>query len=118
MRKPAKCLVCLGLISLILVAQGCMIGGHQGGGGGGGKGIPGATLISLSPSSIPAGSPPFTLTINGSGFVAGGSLSWNGATSLGEYTFVSSTQVTVQISASLIANPWAAARSSPRFQLP
>ncbi len=105
MRKPPKCLVCLGLISLILVVQGCMIGGHQGGGGGGGKGIPGATLISLSPSSIPAGSPPFTLTINGSGFVAGGSLSWNGATSLGQYTFVSSTQVTIQINASLIANP-------------
>ena len=76
-----------------------------GGGGGGVHNIPGATLTSLSPASVPAGSPPFTLTINGSGFVAGGSLTWNGTTSLGPYTFVSSTQVTVQINASLIANP-------------
>jgi len=104
--RMRKYLVCLGLTSLMLVGQGCMIsGGHGGGGGGGGQGIPGATLTSISPSSIPAGSPPFTLTINGSGFVAGGSLTWNGTTSLGQYTLVSSTQVTVQISASLIANP-------------
>jgi len=88
----------------MLIEQGCMIGGH-GGGGGGGHNIPGATLTSLSPASVPAGSPPFTLTINGSGFVAGGSLTWNGTTSLGPYTFVSPTQVTVQINATLIANP-------------
>ena len=69
------------------------------------RGIPGATLTSLSPSSVPAGSPPFTLTVNGSGFVAGGSLSWNGTTPLGQYTFVSSTQVTVQIGAGLIMSP-------------
>jgi hypothetical protein len=104
MRKPLRnCLLCLGLSSLMLVVQGCMIGGGHGGGGG--KGIPGATLTSLSPTSIPAGSPPFTLTIDGTGFVAGGSLTWNGTTSLGQYTFVSSTQVTVQINAGLIANP-------------
>jgi hypothetical protein len=109
MRKLVrKCLMCLGLSSLMLVAQGCMIGGGHGGGGGGGgggQGIPGATLTSLSPSSVPAGNPPFTLTVNGSGFVVGGSLSWNGTTPLGQYTFVSSTQVTVQIGAGLIANP-------------
>jgi hypothetical protein len=101
-----KCTVGLGLSGLMLMAQSCMMGGgHGGGGGGGGHNIPGATLTSLSPASVPAGSPPFTLTINGSGFVAGGSLTWNGTTSLGPYTFVSSTQVTVQINASLIANP-------------
>src|ERR1700675_2194027 len=105
MRKLVReCLMCLGLSSLMLVAQGCMIGGGHGGGGGG-QGIPGATLTSLSPSSVPAGSPPFTLTVNGSGFVAGGSLSWNGTTPLGQYTFVSSTQVTVQIGAGLIMSP-------------
>ena len=97
-------LVWLGLTGLMLVAEACMIpGGHHGGGGG--QNMPGATLTSLSPSSVPSGSPPFTLTINGSGFVAGGSLTWNGVTSLGQYTFVSSTQVTIQIGAGLIANP-------------
>jgi hypothetical protein len=99
-----KGLVWLSLTGLMLVAEACMIqGGHHGGGGG--QNMPGATLTSLSPSSVPAGSPPFTLTINGSGFVAGGSLTWNGVTSLGQYTFVSSTQVTIQIGAGLIANP-------------
>jgi len=93
------------------VAGGAFLGGPGGGGGGGGgvggggHNIPGATLTSLTPASVPAGSPPFTLTINGSGFVAGGSLTWNGTTSLGPYTFVSPTQVTVQINATLIANP-------------
>jgi hypothetical protein len=109
MRKSlGKCAVCLGLSGLMLIAQGCMIGGGHGGGGGsggGGHNIPGASLTSLSPASVAAGSPPFTLTINGSGFVAGGSLTWNGTTALGPYTFVSSTEVTVRISASLIANP-------------
>jgi hypothetical protein len=70
-------------------------------GGGNGMGIPGATLTSLSPTSIAAGSPPFTLTVNGSGFVVGGSLSWNGG-DLGPYKFVSSTQVTVLVGSSLI----------------
>jgi hypothetical protein len=100
--------LCLGLIVFALATTGCMIGKRGGGGGGGGGGgmlLPGATLTSLSPSSIPAGSPPFTLTINGSGFVAGGSLSWNGTVNLGQYTFVSSTQVTVQIAANLITTP-------------
>jgi hypothetical protein len=106
MRKLVReCLMCFGLSGLMLVAQGCMMGGGHGGGGGGGQGIPGATITSLSPSSVPAGSPPFTLTVNGSGFVAGGSLSWNGTTPLGQYTFVSSTQVTVQIGAGLIMSP-------------
>jgi hypothetical protein len=84
----------------------CAGGGGSGGGGGGhgmGMGMPGATLTSLSPSSIAAGSPAFSLTVNGSGFVAGGTLSWNG-TGLGPYTFVSSSQVTVLINASLVVS--------------
>src|ERR1700736_877943 len=101
-RRRGEYSLCLGLIVFALATTGCMIGnGGGGGGGGGGMLLPGATLTSLSPASIPAGSPPFTLTINGSGFVAGGSLSWNGAVNLGRYTFVSSTQVTVQIAANL-----------------
>ena len=102
-------ILCLALIIPTLLWQGCIPGGHGGGGGGGGggMGIPGATLTSLSPSTVVAGGPTFTLTVNGSGFVPGGSLFWN-ATGLGNYTFVSSTQVTVQVGAGLITNPGAA----------
>jgi hypothetical protein len=97
------------IIRLVMLALclsiSCCGGGGGGGGSGGGNGMgkPGATLTSLSPASIPAGSPPFTLTVNGTGFVAGGSLTWNG-NSLGAYTLVSSTQVTVQIAPVLITN--------------
>ena len=60
-----------------------------------------ATLAALSPSSVPAGSPGFTLTVAGTGFVNGSVIQWNGgsvATSFG-----SSTQLTAQIPAGLIA---------------
>jgi len=82
-------------IVIVLLLSAC---GGGGGGGGGGMGIPGAMLTSISPSRVPAGSPTFTLTINGSGFVAGGTVSWNGS-GLGPYTLVSSTQVTIQVPA-------------------
>lgn len=96
------------LVSILtLTASACMVGGHGGGGGGGGKLPPGPTLTSVSPSSVTAGGPPFTLTVSGSGFVAGGSLTWNG-NFLGQYTFVSSTQVTIQVGSSMIANPGSA----------
>jgi len=64
--------------------------------------LPAPTLTSLSPSSVTAGAPPFTLTLTGSGFVAGGYITWNG-NGIGNYTFVSSTQVTVLVGAPLIA---------------
>ncbi len=60
------------------------------------------TLTSLSPSSVPVGSPAFTLILNGSGFAAGGTVNWAG-TDIGTYTFVSSTQVTIPIPANLVA---------------
>ena len=82
--------------------------GSCGGGGGGdvidpthpGKDRP--TLTSLSPSSVPVGSPAFTLILTGSGFMAGGTVTWAG-TNIGTYTFVSSTQITMPIPASLVA---------------
>ena len=58
-------------------------------------------LTSLSPSSVIAGSPAFSLTVNGSGFVSGGTVQWNGS-SLAT-AFVSSTQLTAQVPASDIA---------------
>src|SRR5258705_10902624 len=45
----------------------------------GGSGPGGPTLTTLSPSSAVAGGPAFTLTVNGSNFVSGSVVRWNGA---------------------------------------
>lgn len=60
-------------------------------------------LNSLSPNVAAAGGGQFTLTVNGSNFVNGASVRWNGNERT--TTFVSSTQLTAQIPASDIANP-------------
>jgi hypothetical protein len=62
---------------------------------------PAATLTGLSPSSAAAGAPGFTLTVNGTGFVSGASVRWNGAARA--TTFVNSAQLTAAIPASDIA---------------
>ena len=99
-----KYFLCLELTASLLTAPGCMMGGgHGGGGGGGGMFLPAATLSSISPSTVTAGGPPFTLTLNGTNFVAGGQVVWNG-NSVGNYTFVSSTQVTFVVNAPLVAS--------------
>ena len=59
------------------------------------------TLTTLSPSSAAAGGPAFTLTVNGSNFVNGSVVSWNGANRT--TTFVSATQLTAAIPAADIA---------------
>lgn len=56
------------------------------------------SLSSISPSAATAGASAFTLTVNGSNFVSGAIVRWNGANRT--TTFVSSTQLTAQISAS------------------
>jgi hypothetical protein len=56
---------------------------------------------SLSPASATAGGPEFTLTVNGSGFVSGSVVRWNGAERA--TTYVSSEQITASISAADIA---------------
>ena len=55
----------------------------------------------LSPSSAVAGGPSFTLTVNGSTFVSGSVVRWNGASRT--TTFVSATQLTAAITAADIA---------------
>ena len=40
---------------------------------------PAPTLTSISPSSVAAGGPAFTLTVSGSGFISGAVVQWNGA---------------------------------------
>ena len=59
------------------------------------------TLTSLSPGSAAAGGPAFTLTVNGSNFVSGSVVRWNGANRT--TTFVSATQLTAAITAADIA---------------
>jgi hypothetical protein len=59
------------------------------------------TLTSLSPSSAVARGPAFTLTVNGSNFVSGSVVLWNGANRT--TTFVNATQLTAPIPAADIA---------------
>lgn len=59
------------------------------------------TLAALSPASVTAAGPPFTLTVTGTRFTSQSVLMWNGTQV--PTTFFSSTQLTAQISASEIA---------------
>jgi len=59
------------------------------------------TITSLSPASATAGGAGFTLTVNGTGFVNGAAVQFNGANRT--TTFVSGTQVTATITAADIA---------------
>lgn len=77
-------------------------------GGGGGSGSsgpppnPAPTVSSLSPSSATAGGAAFTLTVNGTNFIAGSNVDWNGSSRT--TTYVSSTQLTAAITATDIAS--------------
>ena len=66
-----------------------------------------SVITSLSPSLVTAGGPLFALTVNGTGFVYGATVQWNG-TAL-TTTFVSATQLTASVAASLIASAGTAA---------
>jgi uncharacterized protein (TIGR03437 family) len=80
-----------------------------------------ATLTSLSPSSAVAGGPAFTLTANGTGFVSGATVRWNGANRT--TTFVNGSQLRAEIPATAMAgtaqvtvlNPGAAASNALAF---
>ncbi len=58
---------------------------------------PAPTITSLSPISATVGGPAFTLTVNGSNFVSGSTVQWDG--SARATTFVSNTQLTAAITA-------------------
>ena len=62
---------------------------------------PAPTATSLSPTSATAGGAPFTLTVNGTGFVSTSVVKFNGAAKT--TTFVSATQLTAAITAADIA---------------
>jgi sugar lactone lactonase YvrE len=61
-----------------------------------------ATISNVSPSAARAGGPAFTLTVNGSGFVNGSTVDWNGSPVPTAY--VNAGQLTASIAASLIAS--------------
>ena len=60
------------------------------------------TIVSLSPTSVTAGSGPWTLTVTGTGFLGGAAVRWN-AHSL-TTALISSTQLTAAVPAALIAS--------------
>jgi uncharacterized repeat protein (TIGR03803 family) len=62
---------------------------------------PTPVLTKLSPSTLPAGGPGFTLTVSGKSFVSGAEIRWNGAPMTTK--FVSANQLTASIPASAIA---------------
>ena len=59
------------------------------------------TVTSLTPASVPASGPPFTLTVNGTNFTSQSVVQWNGSPRA--TTFVSATQLTAAISGSDVA---------------
>jgi hypothetical protein len=62
---------------------------------------PVATVTTLTPSSATAGDPALTLTVNGTSFVSGAVVQWNGTART--TTFVNSTQLTAAITAADLA---------------
>ena len=62
---------------------------------------PAPSVTSLTPSSMPAGSSSFTLTVNGTGFISSSLVQWNGANR--STTFVSGTQLRTTIAAADVA---------------
>ena len=63
--------------------------------------FPAPTITSISPTSAIAGGPAFILTVNGTNFVSGSTVNFNGSALA--TTFVSATQLTAAIPASEIA---------------
>lgn len=60
------------------------------------------TVTTISPTSTPAGSATFTLTVNGSSFLSGASVLWNGGALT--TTYVSGTKLTASVPAANVAS--------------
>jgi hypothetical protein len=93
---------CALLFAAILFAAGCNDYGNTF------QANTGATIFSLSPSNVSAGGPDFTLTVNGTRFVAKTVVQWNG-TNLASTAVTDSNNnvlyMTATVPASLIAKP-------------
>src|SRR5437763_1728021 len=83
-------------ICLVLVASGCGGGGY-GGSSSGGSYNPTPAISGLAPASASAGAAAQTLTINGSGFMAASTVTYDGTARTA--TYVSASQLTIQLSA-------------------
>ena len=81
---------------LALIASGCGGGGYGGSSSGGGYN-PMPAISSLAPASASAGAGAQTLTINGSGFLAASTVTYNGVAYTA--TYVSASQLTIPLSA-------------------
>ena len=91
----------LSLILFILLANSCSKSDTGGTGGGGTANNPTPVSVSMSPTSIVAGSAGFTITVTGSGFVNGSVIQWNGVALTTSYS--SATQLTATVPATNIA---------------
>ena len=91
-RRPSSAALALCLAWLV---SGCGGGGYGGSSGSNSNPVP--TIAGLSPASATAGAASQTLTINGSGFMSGSTVTYNGAAHAA--TYVGATQLTVQLSA-------------------
>lgn len=95
-------------VSGCLLVNGCSGGGAasggsgSGGSGGGGTVASAPTVTSISPASIVVGSGAFSLTVNGSGFLASSVVEVNGTAEA--TTYVSASQLTAAIPAGQISN--------------
>ena len=65
------------------------------------------TIAALNPPSMAAGSPAFTLTVNGTNFSSNAMVNWNGAAQT--TSFVSANQLMMMVPAAAIANSGAVA---------
>lgn len=68
----------------------------------GGTSNPVPVITAISPASVIAGDPTFILTVTGTDFISSSTIKWNGTVLT--TTYVSATQLTATISASLIAS--------------
>jgi len=75
--------------------------------------VPTPLLFGISPTYVLRGGPAFGLTVNGSGFLAGAKVLWNGSP-LGT-NFVSGSQLSASVPANLVASPGTAAVSAINF---
>jgi hypothetical protein len=69
-------------------------------------GVPVFSLTSISPTSVSAGSGPFTLTLNGNGFTSNSTVQWKAGSTTTPImpTFVNANQLTATISGTLVSS--------------
>ncbi|HUI75422.1 MAG TPA: hypothetical protein VLX32_10770 [Candidatus Acidoferrum sp.] len=97
--------VCLGSLAAIIFVSGCNDYGNTF------QNNTGAVITTLSPSTVAAGSPDFTLTVQGGGFVTKTVVQWNGKTIASTVVTDSSGNIlymTATVPAALVAQPGSA----------